>query len=132
MEQPDARQVLQRLVQGLDPLSGEDVPGGPVWQQPEVIQAFLAAIAALEADATRVRRRAQLPENVGRPWSAAEEQRLTASFRAGEALPVIAAQHGRTLAAIEARLEALGLIAPEQRVTRNRYISRSGSAPSAT
>ncbi len=119
----DARQILQALVQGFDPVSGAELPAGTVVQQAEVIRALLAGIAALEADAERTRRRAQLPRNVGRPWSAEEEEQLRAEFRAGEALPEIAARHHRTVAAIEARLERLELITADQRTTRNRYVT---------
>ncbi|HTT01624.1 MAG TPA: hypothetical protein VMG11_05990 [Steroidobacteraceae bacterium] len=122
MEQLDARQVLQALVQGFDPLTGAELAAGTVLQQPQVIGALLAAIAALESYAARTRRRAQLPQNVGRPWTAGEEQQLATAFRSGEPLTQIAGHHCRTLAAIEARLERLGLLSAEQRVTRNRYV----------
>ncbi len=125
MDRLGARQILQALVQGFDPVTGAELPADTVVQHAEVIRALLAAIAALEADALRTRRRAQLPGNVGRPWSSEEEERLSAAFRAGEALPAIAARHRRTVAAIEARLERLGLLAPEQRTTRNRYVTRA-------
>lgn len=125
MDPLDARQILQALVQGFDPVSGAELPAGTVVQRAEVIRALLAGITALEANALRSRRRAALPENVGRPWSEAEEARLSAAFRARERLPAIAARHRRTVAAIEARLERLGLLAPEERTTRNRYVTRN-------
>ena len=124
MEQPDARQILQILVQGLDPFTGARLNPDSVRRHTEVVEALLAGISALDAQAARTRRRAQLPQNLGRPWSEEEEQRLGDAFRAGQGLPSIAAEHRRTLAAIEARLERMGLLTPEQRVTRNRYVSR--------
>lgn len=125
----DARQILQALVQGFDPVSGVELPAGTVVQQAEVLRALLAGIAALEAHAARTRRRAQLPRNVGRPWSAAEEEQLRTEFGSGTALAAVAEHHHRTVAAIESRLERLGLITPEQRTTRNRYVSqRSATA----
>jgi hypothetical protein len=124
MEQPDARQILQILVQGLDPFTGARLNPDSVCRHTEVVEALLAGISALDAQAARTRRRAQLPQNLGRPWSEEEEQRLGDAFRAGQGLPSIAAEHRRTLAAIEARLERMGLLTPEQRVTRNRYVSR--------
>ncbi|HEY2591156.1 MAG TPA: hypothetical protein VGI35_06150 [Steroidobacteraceae bacterium] len=120
----DARQILQTLVQGFDPVSGAELPPGAVVQRTEVLGALLTAISALEADAERARRGAQPPQKMGKAWSTDEEAQLEAAFRAGEALPAIAVRHGRTLAAIEARLERAGLITPEQRTTRNRYITR--------
>jgi hypothetical protein len=125
MDPIGARQILEALVQGLDPVSGAELPQGTVVQRPEVMRALLAGVAALDADLRRSRRRAQLPENVGRPWKAEEEARLAAAFRAGEPLAEMAARHCRTVAAIEARLERLRLISPQQRTTRNRYVTRT-------
>jgi len=124
MDTRDARQVLQAIVQGFDPVSGAELPPGTVVQRPEVLQALLSGITALESDAERSRRRAHLPQNVGRPWAQAEELELAAAFRADEPLDAIASRHRRTVAGIEARLERLGLLAPEQRTTRNRYVTR--------
>jgi len=123
----EARQVLQALVQGFDPVSGAELSAATPWQHAEVIQALLAAIGALDEQAARTRRRAQLPKNVGHPWSAAEEGELAAAFRAGEPPAAIAVRHRRTLAAIEARLESLGLMAREERTTRNRFVSSRGA-----
>jgi hypothetical protein len=121
MEPRSPQHVLKCLVEGADPVTGEALPPTPVLQQAEVQRALLSAIAALESDASRAQRRASLPGNIGQPWTQSEEQQLTAAFKAGEALPEIASRHGRTLTAIEARLERLGLLAPDQRLTRNRY-----------
>lgn len=128
MDPTSARQMLEALVEGRDPASGAELPAGTVVQRAEVIRALLAGIAAIDADVERARRRSQLPENVGRPWKAEEEARLAEAFRAGESLSQIAARHGRTLAAIEARLEKLGLMAPAERTTRNRYVTRADGA----
>jgi hypothetical protein len=89
---------------------------------------MLAGISALEAGAARALRRAQLPENVGRAWTPEEEDSLTAAFNEGESLADLAQRHGRTPTAIEARLEKLGLVRPEERVTANRFIASRGAA----
>jgi len=127
MEQSQARHILNMLAQGLDPWSGARLELASVCTRKDVVEALGLGICALDAEALRQRRRAQLPQNLGRPWSEAEEQRLGESFRAGQGLRSIAAEHRRTLAAIEARLEHLGLLAPELRVTRNRYVSRKSA-----
>ncbi|MGH8220825.1 MAG: hypothetical protein ACREUT_20010 [Steroidobacteraceae bacterium] len=124
MASHDARQILQSLVQGFDPVSGAELPAQSVVQRTEVLGALLEAISALESDAERARRRAQLPQNVGRAWSKEEEAQLEAAFRAGDALAVLAARHSRTTAAIEARLELMELITASERTTRNRYVTR--------
>lgn len=121
MQERRARQILQALIQGVDPFDGSELASGTVLQQADVLRALLAGVAALEQDAARASRRAQLPRNIGRSWSAEENSKLVASFHAGEELAEIADKHGRTLRAIEARLEKLGLISSEERTTTDRF-----------
>ena len=123
MKEQKARQILQALIQGIDPHTGEELPSGTVIQQADVLRALLAGVAALEQAVARAQRRSQLPDNVGRTWSKEEEATLVAAYKGGEAPADIAARHGRTLRAIEARLERLGLLAPEQRSTNNSFVS---------
>jgi hypothetical protein len=121
MQEQRARQILQSLVQGVDPFNGQDLPAGTVLQQADVLRALLAGVAALEQLAARATRRSQLPQNIGRAWSAEEQSSLIDAFQSGELLADIAARHGRTLRAIEARLEKLGLMGADQRTTRDRF-----------
>src|ERR1700748_3505 len=109
MQEQRARKILQALVQGVDPTTGAELEPGTVLQRADVLRALLAGVAALDQISARAQRRAQLPENVGLPWSADEERTLVAEFQSGDSLPDIAAKHGRTLRAIEARLERLGV-----------------------
>ena len=122
MQTEDAREVLKTLVEGVDPVTGLPLPRGTVVHHANVIRALLAAVTVMDADILRCRRRARLPQNVGRPWKDAEDQLLLAAFRQGEALCEVAARHRRSLAGVESRLEKLGVLAPQQRVTRNRYV----------
>ncbi len=46
---------------------------------------------------------------------------MTAAFKAGDPVADIAARQGRTIRAIEARLERLGLLRPDQRTTNNSF-----------
>jgi hypothetical protein len=121
MKETRARQILQSLVQGIDPLTGEELAPGTVLQHADVLRALLAGVGALEQMAARAQRRAQLPRNVGRTWNQDEDEALAAEFQRGDAIAVIAAAHGRTLRAIEARLERLGLLTPDQRRTQNSF-----------
>ena len=121
MQERRARQILQALIQGVDPFDGSELSSGTVLQHADVLRALLAGVAALEQDAARASRRAQLPRNIGRSWSADENAKLVAAFHAGEKLEDIATRHGRTLRAIEARLEKLALITAEERTTTDRF-----------
>ncbi len=122
-----AGETLKALIQGLDPRTGEALPSDSVLQRAEVLRALLAAVAALERSAARAQRRSLLPANVGRAWTGEEEDNLVAAFRAGETPEAIARRHRRTLRAIEARLERLGLLSADQRVTRGGFSGVSDS-----
>jgi hypothetical protein len=121
MQEQRARKILQALVEGVDPATGEELEAGTVLQRAEVLRALLAGVTALDQVSARAQRRAALPGNVGRNWSADEERVLVTEFQAGDTLADIAAKHGRTLRAIEARLERLGLLTTEQRTTNNSF-----------
>jgi hypothetical protein len=130
MQEQRARKILQALVEGVDPATGEELEGGTVLQRAEVLRALLAGVTALDQVSARAQRRALLPDNVGRPWSADEERTLVTEFQAGDSLADIATRHGRTLRAIEARLERLGLLTAEQRTTNNSFTGSPASRAS--
>ena len=121
-----SRQVLQALVQGVDPENGSELPADTVLNRVDVVRALLAAVAALDATAARALRRAQLPESVGKPWSNEEEWQLKSEFARGEPTRLIAANHGRTIRAIESRLEKLGLLRADQRTTPSAFSGAGG------
>jgi hypothetical protein len=123
MDLAAAKATLKSLVEGVDPVTGYPMPKSLVLHHAVVIRALLCAVAVLEADEARTRRRARLPRNTGRPWRPADDAQVLAAFRSGEPLLRIAADHHRSLASVESRLERLGALAPEQRVTRNRYVT---------
>lgn len=121
MQELRARKILQSLIQGVDPSTGEELAAGSVLQQAEVLRALLCGVAALEQVTARAQRRSQLPDNVGRAWTPDEEAALVAAFQSGTTAAEIAVRHARTLRAIEARLERLGLLSAEQRMTHNSF-----------
>jgi DNA-binding NarL/FixJ family response regulator len=121
-----ATQVLKALVQGVDPLTGEELIGNAVLQRAEVLRALLEGISALQSNSARQARRASLPANVGAPWSTEDEQKLIACYQKGESVALIAKTLGRTLRAIESRLERLGLLTGDQRVTDPSFESKRG------
>jgi hypothetical protein len=129
MQQSRARQILQSLIQGIDPVTGEELLPETVLQHAEVLRALLAGLSALELTAARAQRRAQLPGNVGQAWTNDEESTLVGEFKSGETAEAIARKHGRTLRAIEARLEKLGLITAEERTTRGGFTGVSETPP---
>ena len=118
-----ARSVLQSLIQGLDPETGAELSKDAVVNRIEINRSMLVAITAMEQAEARMLRRAQLPESVRKAWSDEEEQHLKAQFGSSEPIPLIATKHGRTIRAIEARLERLGLLKADQRATDPSFAS---------
>jgi hypothetical protein len=116
-----ARAVLQSLIQGLDPETGGELPKDAVINRIEVNRSMITAVTAMEQVEARILRRAQLPEGVGKAWTDEEVQRLKDEFAGSEPIPLIATKHARTIRAIEARLERLGLLKPDQRTTSNSF-----------
>ena len=112
-----ARVVIQSLAQGVHPTSGKDLPKDSIVNEIEVTRALGTAVLAIDQVSARLARRAQLPESVG------EERRLRAECGRGERIPDIAAKHGRTVRAIEGRLEKLGLLTPAPGTASPPYIT---------
>ncbi|HZT01909.1 MAG TPA: hypothetical protein VFA39_06570 [Steroidobacteraceae bacterium] len=123
MQHTEAKTILTSLIEGRNPDSGERLPKECVVHRSDVIRALLLGVGAIDASDARAKRRAQLPKNVGRDWTTKEEEQLRSEFTAKESLSAIAAQHGRTLRAIEARLQKMGLITAEERTTRGGFTS---------
>lgn len=105
-----ANVVIRALVQGTDPASGEPFPPDSILNRSDVLRALLTVPVAVENMMSRAERRAQLPSNVGRSWEKDEEDTLVAAFKSGDPPKTIATRHGRTVRAIEARLQKLGLM----------------------
>jgi hypothetical protein len=114
---PRAKQVLQSLIQGIDPQTGAELSKDTVLNRVDVVRALLSSVDAIEQVTARAARRANLPPSVGKSWTPEEERALVTEFQAGDAPADIATKHGRTLRAIEARLEHLGIITAAERTT---------------
>jgi hypothetical protein len=124
-----AQSVLTALIDGVHPETGAELAEESVLQDVVVVRSLLIARGALEAAEARTARRALLPRGVGRTWSADEERELIDAFKAGQSINKIAADHSRTVRAIEARLERLGRITAAQRFTSNNFFADPDQKP---
>ena len=117
-----ARVVIQSLAQGVHPASGKDLPKDSIVNEIEVTRALGTAVLAIDQVNARLARRAQLPESVGKAWTAEEERRLRVAFTRGEPIPEIATKHGRTIRAIQTRLQKIGLLTSDPSTTSLPYM----------
>jgi len=111
--------ILNSLVQGIHPKTGDELPEDSIANEIDVSRAMVTAVAALDHMSARLTRRSQLPGSVGKAWTEEEQQQLRDEFSANEPIQLIATKHGRTIRAIEARLEKLGLMTVDQRMNAN-------------
>jgi hypothetical protein len=110
MDAAQALSVVRSLANGVDPESGEVFPPDSTYQRPQVVRALYEAASALERIERFERRKNQLPQKTGEPWSEEEDRKLLAAFDAGRALQELAAAHERTMGAVRARLLKYGRI----------------------
>ncbi len=65
----NAPQILKALIDGKDPITGNELPDDSPLQHVKVLRAMLAALQSLEQDLQRSAKRALRPTNVGKSWS---------------------------------------------------------------
>jgi len=111
MDANQALAVVRSLANGVDPESGEVFAPESVYQRPQVVRALYAAAGALEQIERRERRKAQLPQKTGEPWTEDEDRKLLSAFDAGRGLPELASAHERTTIGVRARLVKYGRLA---------------------
>lgn len=116
-----ATNVLQALIHGTDPETGADLSGDTIVNRIDVSRALLTAVEVMEQAQGRLLRRAQLPAAVGQTWTDEEEKKLITEFANGDSVALIAERHSRTVRAIEARAERIGLMTAAQRITSNSF-----------
>jgi hypothetical protein len=111
MDETQALAVVRSLANGIDPTSGEVFPPESVYQRPDVVRALFMATGALERQERFARRKGEMPQKTGMPWTEDEDRKLLASFDAGRGLQELAAAHERTQTGIRARLVKYGRVA---------------------
>jgi hypothetical protein len=57
------------------------------------------------------------PANHGKPWTSAEDKKLTSAFDARTSIPELARTHQRGIGGVQSRLTKLGKLAPDQHQT---------------
>jgi len=129
MEREQTLRILNALANGVHPATGEQFAADGPYQHPDTVRALFQAMRAVEGGGAAVaaqtpasERKSALPQSgSGSRWSAEEEQRLAAAFDTGKTVDELARAHGRSRAAIEARLVRLGKMDASAVTTPLRY-----------
>jgi len=111
MNASQARAVLELLLNGVDPITGECLDDDHVCAQPLVMRALHCAVEALgSADAAPAWKRESTKRSAARPWTKEDDEQVTRLFEQGVSLDRICAETDRRLRGLQRRLAYLGLI----------------------
>ena len=100
-----AKELLEILADGIDPLTGEVLPHDHVCNKGEIVRALHCAVEELPR-----KRKNPLPENNGKPWTEELDQELCRLFDEGMKKQELCTHFKRTSGAIMSRLEKLGKV----------------------
>jgi len=110
MNHQEAINIIQALIDGINPLSDEPLPSNSLCLNDDIQRALQAAIPALESKIKADIRKSNLPINAGKPWNSEEDQQLTDAFDNGDSIVTLVEYHQRTKGSITSRLGKLGKI----------------------
>lgn len=103
-----AKEILEVLADGVNPMTGEVLPASDSCNQVEVVRALHTVLKYLDAEPEKPKR-PQL-ENAGKPWTKEDEEILCRMFDTGCTKKEIRNHFQRSEGAIAARLIRLGKI----------------------
>ena len=103
-----AKEILEILADGMNPMTGEVLPDSDCCNQVEVVRALHTALKYMESEPEKPKR--PQPENAGKPWTDEDEEVLCRMFDTGCTKKEICNHFQRSRGAIEARLIRLGKI----------------------
>lgn len=110
MTDQEALDIMQALVEGVNPFTNEPLAVESVCVNPAVNTALNSASQALESKIKAAARCASLPSKAGAPWDETEAQLVLQAYEAGDSIKEIAARQQRTQGAIRSRLVKLGVL----------------------
>ena len=112
MTNETAREILQIMAKGINPITGEILPDDHLCNYPEVARALCLAIQSLSVDSPVT----DLPVNkkngklnAGRPWTKEDLRELEQLYLAGASMDDICKQLQRRERGVQKQLEYLGL-----------------------
>ena len=101
-----AKEIIEILADGINPLTGEVLSDNDSCNQVEVVRAFYAVLNHLDEKKPKK----NLPANAGKPWPKEDEDLLVKLYHSGAAKGDICKTLQRTESGIAARLVHLGVI----------------------
>lgn len=117
----EARRILGKLAEGIDPITGDHLPADSPYTSPEIIAALRFALTMRDPRKTKgsaeprtLKDGSAGPTNHGKAWTPEEKEQVAALYTQGAKLKEIAEQHQRTYGSIRSELIKQGLIQLEE------------------
>jgi len=111
MSPQEAQTILQALVIGVDPETGEILSETSPFNNIKVVRALHLAMQAIGSKVPKTEKpKKDHPERNGKPWTEEEDKDLVAAFKAAAPNGQIELRHKRSSGGIAARLVKLGLL----------------------
>ena len=98
-----AKEIIEGLANGVNPLTGEVLAPEDSCNQPDVIRALHAILSALPEKMQKSQ-----PENSGKPWTSEDDRILAAMYDEGKTRKEICEYFKRSTGGIASRLVRLG------------------------
>lgn len=108
MNVSQAREIIEALANGVNPITGEVFDDDHCFNDPDIIRALFVATDELKKAEKKSSRK--VPENMGKPWTDDLDAELKSLFLSGKSQKELSAHFKRTPGAISSRLVKLGLI----------------------
>ena len=138
MKHTEAIEILELLMEGIHPVTGEILSDDDVLSEPDVILAMRAAIRALRFSVAEGKNRIQEKSisdqyltkrnrlNAGRPWTPEDDKKLKELYQNNISLEEICSILQRRIRRVNNRLAFLGLIQPEANQFKTPGMERAG------
>ena len=118
-----AKEILELLAEGIDPVTGEILSPEHTCNQGEVVRAFYTILNTLQEASPQKTR--QQPENAGKPWTEEDDRLLSNLFDEGNSIKDLCEYFRRSRGSIEVRLMYLNKIEPRPFYFRQKFSKRT-------
>ena len=125
MDVKSAKQIVELLARGIDPVTGELFPDDSPYNHPQIIRALFIAAENIITDTSNNKGRKTIeekqqeniqrgrPKNAGLPWTNELKNEVADRFKSGATIKDLASHFERTEGAILSELVRQGLVDPE-------------------
>ncbi len=119
MDVKEAKDIVELLANGIDPITGEVFPDNSTYNNPIVIRALFTILGNVRIPQKRgklsleEKQKQNLasgkPKNAGLPWTSEMKQKVASMFNEGRSMHELAIYFERSEGAIQSELEHQGL-----------------------